>query len=419
MNHFERRDGELFAEGVALRTIADEVGTPTYIYSAATLTRHFTVFDAAWGDIDHTVCYAVKALSNLSVLALLARLGAGFDIVSSGELRRVLAAGGVPSKVVFSGVGKTRDEMREALSVGIKCFNVESEAELHELSEVATELGAVAPVSLRVNPDVDPKTHPYIATGLRESKFGVPWQRAPALYAKAAALPGLKVVGVDCHIGSQLSELAPVLAAMAKLLELVDQLTADGHRIQHLDIGGGLGITYQDETPPTPAAYAKAVMGALGDRQLEIVTEPGRVIAGNAGVLLMRCIRTKDNGEREFVVVDAGMNDAIRPALYGAWHTLEAVVVAPEPPRRVDVVGPVCESGDFFAKQRDLPPIVAGDLLVMRSAGAYGFVMASQYNSRPRPAEVLVNGDRYDVVRRRESYEDLVRGEIIVETPEA
>jgi len=420
MNHFQRAaDGTLHAEGVPLTRIADEVGTPTYIYSRATLERHFRVFDEAWAGQPHLVCYAMKALSNLTVLNLLAKLGAGFDIVSAGELARVLKAGGDASKVVFSGVGKRRDEMAAALQAGIKCFNVESEAELDHLDEVARAHGAKAPVSLRINPDVDPQTHPYISTGLSKNKFGIPQTRARAAYARAGELEGLDVVGLDYHIGSQLAQVEPMVEACRRVLGLMTQLFEDGHAIEHLDVGGGLGITYRDEAPPSPAEYAatlKAELRAAGYQHLTILTEPGRVIVGNAGVMLMKVLLTKDNGVKRFAIVDAAMNDNIRPALYDAYQGLEPVApVATSQRQVVDVVGPVCESGDFFARDRDLPPLDEGDLLVMRSSGAYGFVMASNYNSRPRPAEVLVDGDSYTVVRTRETIEDLWRGELIPE----
>ncbi|PIE15945.1 MAG: diaminopimelate decarboxylase [Proteobacteria bacterium] len=416
MNHFERGpDGALYAEGVPLSDIAEAVGTPTYVYSRATFTRHFTVFDAAWSDIDHLTCFAVKACSNLAVLQLLSRLGAGFDIVSGGELARVLRAGCDPARVVFSGVGKTRAEMAAALEAGILCFNVESAAELDQLGQVAAQVGTPAPVSLRVNPDVDPKTHPYISTGLKRNKFGVPWGDALALYRRAAASPHLDVVGLDFHIGSQLSDTGPLIEAIDRALELVDALATEGIIIRHLDVGGGLGITYKEEAPPSPAEYAATLIDRVGDRALTVLTEPGRVIAGNAGVLLMRCLLTKVNGEHEFVVVDAGMNDAIRPALYSAWHHIEPVAAPSQERRTVDVVGPVCESGDFFARDRELPTVAEGDLLVLRSAGAYGFVMASTYNSRPRPAEVLVDGQRLHVVRPRETVEELLDGEILLD----
>lgn len=418
MNHFHRgADGSLWAEDVPLARIAAEVGTPTYVYSRATLTRHFRVFDAAWAGVDHLVCYAVKACSNLAVLNVLAKLGAGFDIVSGGELARVLAAGGDPSKVVFSGVGKTEAELEAALAAGILCVNVESAAELEQLDAVAGRMGVMAPISVRVNPDVDPKTHPYIATGLKRNKFGISWSEARDTYRRAGELAHLKVVGLDFHIGSQLKETGPLVEAIDKAIELVDALTADGLPIHHLDVGGGLGITYHEEAPPSPDEYAQKLIARLGERKLRVVTEPGRVIVGNAGVMLMRCLLTKRNGDTDFVVVDAGMNDALRPALYDAWHGIEPVAAPRATTRTVDVVGPVCETGDFFARDRELPEIVAGDLLAMRSAGAYGFAMASNYNSRRRAAEVLVDGDRFHVVRDREEIADLFANERVLPEP--
>jgi diaminopimelate decarboxylase len=411
MNHFIRREGELCCEDVPLGRIAAEVGTPTYVYSTATLTRHYRVFGEAFGDTPHLVCYSVKALSTLAVLRLLARLGSGFDIVSGGELHRVLLAGGDPRKVVFSGVGKTEAEMARALEVGIKCFNVESLAELDHLAAIAARAGRRAPVSLRVNPDVDPKTHPYIATGLRHSKFGIPAERALEAYRRARSFPSLEVVGIDCHIGSQLADVAPMIDACRRLLDLVDALTAEGMVLQHLDIGGGLGVTYDQETPPSPASYAAALRAEIAGRDLELVLEPGRVITANAGVLLTRVLLTKEGSAKRFVVVDAAMNDALRPALYGAWHGVEPVSMPREARQVVDVVGPVCESGDFLARDRDLPELQAGDLVVLRTAGAYGFVMSSNYNSRPRSAEVLVGGQGYEIIRDRETLDDLTRGE--------
>jgi len=413
MNHFERKaDGRLYCENVDFAAIADAVGTPAYVYTRATLEHHVKVYQEAWAGVDHHMRFAVKACSNLSILKLFSDLGAGFDIVSEGELRRVLAIGADPANVVFSGVGKTRAELQFALEAGIGCFNVESEAELEQLNDIAGAVGKRAPVSLRANPNVDAKTHPYIATGLKSSKFGIAWEQVEAAYERAAALPHLAVIGVDCHIGSQLADSAPFIEALHKLLGLVDRLAVRGIPIAHIDIGGGLGIRYLDETPPTPAAYAEAVKAALNGRQITLMTEPGRVIVGNAGVLLMRTVLTKTNGEHRFVVVDAGMNDAIRPALYGAWHGIETVEAPSSPLAAVDVVGPVCETGDFFARGRELPPIAEGDLLVLRSAGAYGFTMASNYNSRRRPAEVLVSGGTFRVIRGRETWEDLFQSEL-------
>jgi diaminopimelate decarboxylase len=419
MNHFEYRGDELHCEDVPLSRIAGEVGTPSYVYSHATLSRHVRVFDDALAGLDHLVCYSVKANSNLAVLHLLFSLGAGADIVSGGELHRVLRAGCDPRKVVFSGVGKTAPEMRQALEAGILAFNVESEGELELLAKVASDLGARAPVSIRVNPDVDAETHPYIATGLRESKFGVPAGEARALYRKAAALPGIELVGLDCHIGSQLTKTSPFTDAIAKLVTLVDELRQDGIELHHLDIGGGLGIPYgqgEEPEPPTPGEYGKAIKAALGPlASMRIICEPGRVIAGNAGVLLSEVLYRKRSEVREFVVVDAAMNDLLRPALYGSFHPIRPV--RRRDGRRIvaDVVGPVCETGDWIAREREMAAVAPGDLLAVGAAGAYGFSMSSNYNSRPRAAEVLVRGDRYAVVRQREALEDLTRGETIPE----
>jgi diaminopimelate decarboxylase len=413
LDHFERRDGVLFAEDVALERIASEVGTPTYVYSRATIERHFRVFDDAWSGQDHLVCYAVKASSNLAILSLLAKMGSGFDIVSVGELERVIHAGGDPGKVVFSGVGKRPDEVRRALEAGILSLNIESAAELEMVAEVAAGMGVRAPVSMRINPDVDAGTHPYISTGLSSDKFGIPWTEAIQAYETASASPSIEVMGLDCHIGSQLADAAPVVAALDRLLELVDELAERGIAIRHLDVGGGLGITYEDETPPTPASYARSLRERLAGRNLTVILEPGRVILGNAGILLTRVQLCKRNGDKRFVVVDAAMNDLLRPTLYGAYHRIVTVAQPSESTEVVDVVGPVCESGDFLARDRELPRVVAGDLLAVRSAGAYGFAMASNYNSRPRPAEVLVDGDVAHVIRARETLEDLWRGECI------
>jgi diaminopimelate decarboxylase len=420
MDHFRRLDGQLCCEEVPLAEIAARVGTPVYVYSAATLSRHYRVFDEAWDEVDHLVCFAVKACSNIAILAHLAELGAGFDIVSVGELHRVLAAGGEPSRVVFSGVGKRDDEIAAALAVGILCFNVESEAELELISQVAQREGEIAPVSLRINPDVDAETHPYVATGLQTSKFGIPRSRARATYARARELPGLEIVGLDCHIGSQLASSAPMVEALRRLLRLVDELEAEGIPIRHLDLGGGLGISYDEESPPSPAEYASALLTELQRWEhtrrgppLRIILEPGRVIAGNAGVLLMSVLLVKESDSKQFVVVDAAMNDAIRPALYGAYHRLETVAPPRDDSSVVDVVGPICETGDFLARDRALPAVQAGELIAMRGAGAYGFSMASTYNSRPRPPEVLVVGSSAHVIRMRETLDDLLRGETI------
>ncbi|HMM45838.1 MAG TPA: diaminopimelate decarboxylase [Candidatus Macondimonas sp.] len=414
MDHFHYRDGRLHAEDVDLEALAAAYGTPAYVYSRATLTRHFRVMTEALGDQPHLICYAVKANANLAVLNVLARLGSGFDIVSGGELARVLQAGGDPAKVVFSGVGKRAAELEQALSVGIRCFNVESIAELERLDRIARAHGVAAPVSLRVNPDVDAQTHPYIATGLKDNKFGIAISEAEAAYARAADAPGIRVVGVDCHIGSQLTKTAPFVDALDRVLKLVDRLAEQGIALQHLDVGGGLGIRYRDETPPDPAAYAAALRERLAGRALELILEPGRVLVGNAGILLTRVEYLKDQSERHFAIVDAGMNDLLRPALYQAWQEIVTVREQPDRPEAVyDVVGPVCETADFLGKARPLR-IAEGDLLAVRSAGAYGFVMASQYNARPRPPELLVDGDRIHVARTRESVNDLWAGESLL-----
>jgi diaminopimelate decarboxylase len=418
MDHFEYRDGVLYGEEVPLTRLAEQFGTPCYVYSKATLARHFRAYTEALGGHPHLICYAVKANSNLAVLGLLARMGAGFDIVSVGELERVLAAGGDPAKVVFSGVAKQEAEMARALEAGIKCFNVESRPELERLDAVAGRLGQVAPVSLRVNPDVDAGSHPYISTGLKDNKFGIPVDEALDVYTLAAGLPNVKVTGLDCHIGSQLTELAPFLDALDRLLVLLERLRERGIEVEHLDLGGGLGVPYRDERPPAPFDYASALLERLsrwkGSERLTLLFEPGRSIAANAGVLLTRVEFLKPGETKNFAIVDAGMNDLIRPALYQAWQA-----ILPVDTRRAresatyDVVGPVCETGDFLGKERKLA-IAAGDLLAVRSAGAYGFVMASNYNSRPRPAEVMVDGESAHLVRRRERLEDLWAGEALL-----
>ncbi|MFC3285621.1 diaminopimelate decarboxylase [Litchfieldella rifensis] len=418
MDHFEYRDGVLFGEDVPLESIAERYGTPCYVYSKATLERHFRAYTEALGSHPHLICYAVKANSNLAVLNLLARLGAGFDIVSQGELERVLAAGGDPAKVVFSGVAKQAGEMARALDVGIKCFNVESLPELERLDRVAGERGKIAPVSLRVNPDVDARTHPYISTGLKANKFGIPVDEALNVYEIAAGMANVRVVGIDCHIGSQLTELSPFLDALDRLLVLLDKLAERGIEIEHLDLGGGLGVPYQGERPPAPFDYAASLLERLsqreGKRQLPLLFEPGRSIAANAGVMLTRVEFLKPGETKNFAIVDAAMNDLIRPALYQAWQAILPVDTrAPREPGIYDVVGPVCETGDFLGKDRELA-IAAGDLLAVRSAGAYGFVMASNYNSRSRPAEVMVDGDRSHLIRQRERLEDLWAGESLL-----
>ena len=410
MDHFDYLNGTLCAEQVPLPGLAERFGTPLFVYSRATLERHWHAFDDAFNGVPHLVCYAVKANSNLALLNILARLGSGFDIVSGGELQRVLRAGGRAEKTVFSGVGKARDELIMALSAGVRAINVESAAELDRVAEVARELGVCAPVSLRVNPDVDPETHPYISTGLRENKFGVPASEVMGLYRRAHAVDELQVVGMDCHIGSQLTSVTPYVDALAKLVELAAALRAEGIHLQHMDIGGGIGIRYRDEQPPSPAQWAKVVRDYLAGQPFEIQLEPGRAIAGNAGVLLTRVEYLKHNGEKRFAVVDAAMNDLLRPSLYGAWQEIVAVVPRDGAADIYDVVGPVCESADFLGKERALR-LQPGDLLAVRGAGAYGFVMSSNYNSRPRAAEVMVAGERAQVVRNRERPEDLMRGE--------
>ncbi len=415
MEAFSYRDGQLFAEGVALPALAQRFGTPTYVYSRAHIEAQYRAYADALDGMPHLVCFAVKANSNLGVLNVLARLGAGFDIVSRGELERVLAAGGQPDRIVFSGVGKTRDDMRRALEVGVHCFNVESTDELERLQQVAAELGMKAPVSLRVNPDVDAGTHPYISTGLKENKFGIDIENAEAVYARAAELANLDVVGVDCHIGSQLTSLPPFLDALDRLLALVDRLATRGIQIRHLDLGGGLGVRYRDEQPPLAGDYIQAVRQRIEGRGLALVFEPGRSIVANAGVLLTRVEYLKHTAHKDFAIVDAAMNDLIRPALYQAWMNVVAVQPHEGDTRRYDIVGPICETGDFLAKDRELA-LVEGDLLAVCSAGAYGFVMSSNYNTRGRAAEVLVDGDQAFEVRRRESVQELYAGESLLPT---
>ena len=400
-------------EAVELERIAREVGTPCYVYSRAAIERAWLDYDRALAAIPHEVCYSVKANSNLAVIDVLARLGAGFDIVSAGELERVLAAHVPAGRIVFSGVGKRDAEMAAALDAGIGCFNVESGQELERLAGIAAASGRRAPVSLRVNPDIDARTHPYITTGLNENKFGIPIGEASALYARAAASPSLRVRGIDCHIGSQLESVQPFVDTLERLLALADGLARDGIRLTHLNVGGGLGIRYRDESPPRPVELAGVLVERLADRDLVLILEPGRSIVGNAGVLLTRVEYLKRNGEKRFAVVDAAMNDLIRPALYDGWHDIVAVTPRDGVPEPYEVVGPVCESGDFLARARSLV-VETGDLLAVQSAGAYGFVMSSNYNSRPRAAEVMVDGDRYHVVRRREQVRDLFAGESVL-----
>lgn len=411
MDHFDYRQHKLFAEQFAVDKIAARYGTPCYIYSRATLERHWLAFDRAFGDHPHLICYAVKANSNIAILNCLARLGSGFDIVSVGELERVLAAGGNPEKIVFSGVGKREDEILAALKVGIRCFNVEVSGELDRISRLAGELGVIAPISFRVNPDVDAKTHPYISTGLKENKFGIDIDRALSEYRRAAQMPNIQIVGIDCHIGSQLTETTPFLDALDRVLALVDALQEAGITLHHLDLGGGLGICYRDEQPPQPSDYIAAILQRLAGRSFEILLEPGRAIVGNAGVLLTKVEYLKQTADKNFAIVDAAMNDLVRPSLYGAWQEIIPVNNASDEQEQVwDIVGPVCETGDFLGKNRALK-IAEGDLLAVRSAGAYGFTMSSNYNSRPRAAEVMIDGEQSHLIRARETVEQLWAGE--------
>ncbi|OGU49253.1 MAG: diaminopimelate decarboxylase [Hydrogenophilales bacterium RIFOXYA1_FULL_63_33] len=414
MNTLHRIDGRLHLEGVALDTLAERFGTPLYVYSRQALESAYQTYADAFADTPHLICYAVKANSSLAILNLFARLGAGFDIVSGGELARVLAAGGDANKIVFSGVGKTVEEMRAALEAGILCFNVESASELHRLNWVAGELGKVAPVSFRVNPDVDPKTHPYISTGLKENKFGVPIADAPALYRLAAGLPNLAITGIDCHIGSQLTDLSPLADAADRVLALVDALAAEGITLHHIDLGGGVGIRYRDETPPDLAAYGRELAGRFAGRREKLLLEPGRSLVGNAGLLLTRVEYLKPGEDRNFAIVDAAMNDLMRPALYEAYHDIVAVDQRTTPSRRYDIVGPICETGDFLGFARDLV-IEEGDLLALLSAGAYGMSMASNYNSRPRAAEVLIDKNEIHLIRERETQDSMIAGERLVD----
>lgn len=412
MNHFEYREGVLHAEDVSLPDIATEVGTPFYCYSTATLTRHYKVFSGTFADVDSMVCYAMKANSNQAVLKTLAQLGSGVDVVSEGELRRALAAGIPASKIMFSGVGKTARDIDAALAANIYCFNVESEPELELLNARALAAGKVAPISFRINPDVDAKTHAKISTGKKEDKFGISWQRAQDVYSHAASLEGVEVTGIDMHIGSQITDLQPFDDALKLMVELIGQLRADGHTIDHFDIGGGLGVPYRDDNapPPDPGAYGEMVKGRLGGLGCKLIFEPGRLIVANAGVLVSEVIYIKDGGDKTFVIVDAAMNDLIRPTLYEAWHEIRPVrLSAANAPRiRADIVGPVCESGDYLAKDREMAALKSGDLIAVGSAGAYGAVQAGTYNTRLLIPEVLVNGDQYHVVRKRPSYEDLI-----------
>lgn len=413
MDYFEYKNNQLYAEDVNLTELAREHGTPAYVYSRATLERHWHAFDQAFADRPHLICYAVKANSNIAVLNLLARLGSGFDIVSVGELERVLRAGGEASRVVFSGVGKKPEEIRRALEVGIRCFNVESEAELRVINQIAAEMDVLAPVSLRVNPDVDAQTHPYISTGLKENKFGIAHHQAVAVYQLAQTLSHIEVRGIDCHIGSQLTQITPFVDALKRVLELVDELKGLGIELQHLDLGGGLGIRYRDETPPSPAEQVAALLAELGDRQVEILLEPGRAIAGNAGVLLSEVLYLKYSEEKNFAIIDAAMNDLMRPALYSAWQAIVPLQQREGEAQCYDLVGPVCETGDFLGKDRMLN-LQAGDFIAVKSAGAYGFTMSSNYNTRPRAVEIMVDGERVHVIRQRESLDQLLEGESLL-----
>ena len=418
MNHFEYRNGEMFAEDVPVKRIAKEVGTPAYVYSLATLKRHFRVFDQAFAKIPHIVCFSVKANSNIALLRTFAKEGGGFDIVSGGELFRALKAGADPKKIVFSGVGKKKEEIEYALNSAILMFNVESEHEMVALNEIAGGIGKRAPISLRINPDVDPQTHPYISTGMKKAKFGVDIKRSVESYRNAASLPNLEVIGVDCHIGSQLTSVSPFVDALARVREYLDRvlvgsLQKEGARIRYLDLGGGLGISYKDEMPPHPEEYARAIIQGMEGLDVTLILEPGRVIVGNAGILLTEVLYLKETDEKKFVIVDGGMNDLIRPALYGSYQAIQPVVQKNGEKIVADIVGPICESGDFFAKDREIARPDRGDLLAVMSAGAYGFTMASNYNSHPKPPEILVDGDKYYVIRARENFDDLIRGEVI------
>lgn len=413
MNFFKYVGKRLYCEGIPVDRIAQEIGTPCYIYSQATLERHFRAFDEAFSKVPHIIAFAMKANSNLAILRLFARMGGGADIVSGGELFRALKSGVDPRQIVFAGVGKTREEIREALHAKILMINVESSQELLAIDETAKQLGVKAPIALRVNPDINPRTHPYISTGLKKSKFGIQITKAVEQYRLATRLDHVEIVGIHSHIGSQLTQIKPFVDALKRVSQLVQELRGLGIKIRCLDFGGGLGIHYKDETPPHPRDLAKAIVPLLESLGCVLILEPGRVLVGNAGILVTRVLYTKDGESKRFVVVDAGMNDLIRPSLYGAYHKIEPVVKTRRSPRKVDVVGPICESGDFLAQDRLLPPVESGDLLAVSSAGAYGFSMASNYNSRSRPAEVLVQGEKYAIIRERESYDDQIRGERI------
>ena len=413
MHYFQYKKNKLYCEDVPVATVARKVGTPFYLYSQGTLERHFRVFDRAFSALPHLICYSVKASSNLAILSLFRKMGAGFDIVSSGELLRALKAGGAPQKIVFSGVGKTEEEIDQGLHHDILQFNVESEAELQMLEERARALKKVARLSFRVNPDVDPKTHPYISTGLSQHKFGIPIEAAPALYRKAGRSPYLAITGIGYHIGSQITQVEPFVDALTRLKQMVVGLRSSDINIRHLDLGGGLGITYNDEVPPHPDDYGKIVLDLVKDLDCTVLLEPGRVLVGNAGILVTRVVLTKQNRSKNFVVIDAAMNDLVRPSLYGSYHGIQPETLTRRGRWIADVVGPVCESGDFLARAREMPVVKRGDLLAVMSAGAYGFVLSSNYNSRPRIPEVMVKGKVIKVIRKRESFKDLIRGESV------
>jgi len=413
MHFFEYKNHHLHCEGIPIEKIAEKVETPFYLYSYNTLVRHFTIFDKAFNEIPHLVCYSAKANSNLALLRLFINLGGGVDVVSGGELYRALKAGADPQKIVFSGVGKRVDEIEYALKTGILIFNVESSQELSVINEVAGRIGKKANISIRVNPDIDPKTHPYISTGLKQNKFGIDILRAPMAYRLASQLPNLKIMGIDCHIGSQLIEVEPIIEALRKLKQLVENLRKEGMGIHYLDLGGGLGITYEDEEPPHPMEYASSILEEIKGFGCTLILEPGRVIVGNAGILVSKVLYTKENEEKRFVIVDAAMNDLVRPSYYGSYHQILPVKEEAREEIVADVVGPICESSDFLAKGRKMPKVNPGELIAVMSAGAYGFSMSTNYNSRPRVAEVVVRDDQMFVVRQRENYEDLIRGEEI------
>lgn len=414
MDHFNYKNDKLYTENISIEDIVTQHGSPCYIYSRATFEKHWNAFDQAFGDHPHLICYAVKANSNIAILNLLARLGSGFDIVSQGELERVLVAGGDPKKIVFSGVGKQEDEIVAALKIGIRCFNIEVSGELDRINQLAGQLGVIASISFRVNPDVDAKTHPYISTGLKENKFGIAIQQALSEYRRAAKMDHIKIIGIDCHIGSQLTETTPFLAALDKVIDIINILKKDDIKLHHIDLGGGLGIRYKDEHPPEPAEYVEAILERLGTTDYEIALEPGRAIAGNAGILVTRVEYLKPTAHKNFAIVDAAMNDLVRPSLYNAWQDIIPVnKVSSASKKQWDIVGPVCETGDFLGKDRDLC-LSPSDLLAIRSSGAYGFTMSSNYNSRPRVAEIMVDGDKLHLIRERETIPQLWAGESLL-----